>query len=169
MRKLLTILALTCVFLGPTAALAQPTTKGLALARRMAVSMHVEETMAPMLRAVLHQQVDMIVAQRTSLTDQQRTMLSGALGETMDEVLGGGFMSEVMEKLIPAYAEVYSEDELQALVDFYESPMGQRVLRKMPLMGPAAAKVMAELTPKMQAEMAEKLGKKLEALEATAK
>jgi uncharacterized protein len=169
MRKFLTILALTCVLAAPAIASAEPTAKAMALTRRMVVAMHVEENMAPMLRTMLRQQVDLTVAQRNNLSDQQKTQLSSALSEAMDEIFAGGFMSEMMEKLIPAYAEVYSEDELQALVDFYESPMGQRVLRKMPLLGPAAAKVIADVTPKMQADMIEKLTKKLEGLDSLSK
>jgi len=169
MRKFLTILALTCALAAPAVASAEPTAKTLALTRRMVVAMHIEENMVPMLQTMLRQQVELTVAQRKNLSDQQKTQLSSALSETMDEIFAGGFMSDMMERLIPAYAEVYSEDELQALVDFYESPMGQRVLRKMPLLGPAAAKVVADVTPKMQAEMIEKLTKKLEGLDSFGK
>jgi hypothetical protein len=168
-RKFLTLLALACLLAAPTVASAEPSAKALALTRRMVVAMHVEETMTPMMRTLMRQQVEMIAAQQKGLTSQQRTMLSGAVGEALDEVLNDGFMSDIMERLIPAYAEVYSEDELEALVQFYESPMGQRVLHKMPLLGPAATKVMIDITPKMEAQVVEKLTKKLEGFQALGK
>ncbi len=169
MRKFLTILALACALAAPAAASAEPSAKALALTRRMVAALHVEETMAPMMRTLMQQQMDMIVAQRKGLTDQQKTMLSGALTESVGEVMDNGLMSKVMEKFIPAYAEVYTEDELQAVVDFYESPMGQRVLKKMPLLGPAAVKAMQEISPEIQADLDQRVTKKLEGLGALGK
>lgn len=169
MRKFLVVFTMACALAAPAIASAEPSAKALALTRRMVAAMHIEETMTPMMRAMMRQQMDIMIAQQKGLTDQQKTILGSAIGETMDEVLAGGFMSDLMERLVPAYAEVYSEDELEAVVQFYESPIGQRVLRKMPQLTPAAMKVMAEITPKLQAEMTAKLTKKLEGLKALGK
>ena len=106
MRKFLTLLALTCALAAPAAASAEPSAKALALTRRMVAAMHVEQTMAPLIRSVLQQEMDMTVAQRKTLSDQQKTMLSGALTEAVGEVVDSGLMSRVVDKLVPAYAEV---------------------------------------------------------------
>ncbi len=169
MRKFLTLLALACALAAAGAASAEPSAKALALTRRMVVAMHVEQTMAPMMRGLMQQQMDMIVAQHKNLTDQQKTMLSGALTEAVGEVMDNGLMTKVVEKLTPAYAEVYSEQELQAVVDFYESPIGQSVLRKTPLMGPAATKVMIEIAPEIQADLDARVARKLEGLQGIGK
>ena len=169
MRKVLTIVALACALVAPTVASAEPSAKALALSRRMVVAMHVEETMAPMMRMLMQQQMDMIVAQRKELTDQQKTMLSGVLTEAVGEMMDGGLMTRVIEKFVPAYAEVYSEDELQAVVTFYESPIGQSVLKKMPLLGPAASKALTEITPEIQADLGRRVTKKMEGLGALGK
>lgn len=169
MRKFLTLLALTCALAAPAAASAEPSAKALALTRRMVAAMHVEQTMAPLIRSVLQQEVDMTVAQRKTLSDQQKTMLSGALTEAVGEVVDSGLMSRVVDKLVPAYAEVYSEQELQAVVDFYESPIGQSVLKKMPLLGPAATKVMVEIAPEIQADLAARIAKKLDGFDKVGK
>ncbi len=169
MRTFLKMLVVACVLAAPQAASAEPSAKALALTRRMVTAMDVEKTMTPMLQTMVRQQMEMTVAGRDDLSDQQKVLVAGAVGEIMDEIFAGGFMSQVMEALVPAYAEVYSEDELEAVVIFYESPMGQRVLRKMPLMGPAANKAMIEITPKLQAQMTEKLAAKLESLKALEK
>lgn len=169
MRKILTVLALACAMAAPAAASAEPTAKTLALTRRLVAAMHVEDTMAPMMRAIMQQQMDMIVAQRKNLTDQQRTLLGGALSEAVGEMMDSGLMSEVMDKLVPAYADVYTEEELQGMLSFYESPIGQSVLRKMPLMAPAATKAMIEIAPKMQADLEQRMAKKLEGLDSLGK
>lgn len=169
MRKILTVVALTCLLATPAMAHAEPSTKTLGLTRRVVEAMHVEQTMAPMIRAIMQQQMDMIVAQRQNLTDQQKTLLSGALSEAVGEMMDAGLMSRVMDKLIPAYADVYSEEELQGMLTFYESPVGQAVLRKMPLLAPAATKAMVEIAPVMQADLEQRVAKKLEGLGALGK
>jgi hypothetical protein len=171
MRKFLTMLVLASAFAMPAAAqtAAQPSAKTLELTRRVVAAMHVEQTMAPMMRGMMQQQMQMIVAQRKNLSEQQRTLLTGALTEAVGEMMDSGLMTTVMEKLIPAYAEVYSDEELQAMLDFYESPIGQSVLMKMPRLGPAATRAMIEITPKIQADLEQRVTKKLEGLDTLGK
>ena len=71
-----------------------------------------------------------------------------------------------MEKFVPAYAAVYSEDELLAVVEFYESPVGQAVMLKMPRLGPAAARIATEEMPRIQAEMRKRFEAKIEGMTA---
>jgi hypothetical protein len=62
------------------------------------------------------------------------------------------------EKLKPefvaAYAEVFSEQEMHDLAAFYKTPLGQKVLDKMPQLSAKgmqiAQKHMAEIMPKIQ-------------------
>jgi hypothetical protein len=166
MRKFLTLLALTCALAAPAVACAEPSAKALALTKRMVAAMHMQETMVPMLRNMMAQQADAIAVNQKSLNDKQKAMLRDAVRESMEDVFDGGFMQQLMDKLTPAYAEVYSEEELQAMVDFYESPIGQSILRKMPQLGTIASKSVAELLPKMQAEMVAKMSKRMEAIKA---
>lgn len=165
MRKFLTILALTCALGAPAAASAEPSAKALALTRRMVTAMHIEENMVPMMRAMMRQGFDGAFAQQKGLNEQQKAALNKAATETMEETLSTGFMQKMMDKLVPAYAEVYSEEELQALVDFYESPVGQSILKKMPQLGAVAGKSMSEMMPGMMAEMTAKMSKKLEGID----
>lgn len=162
MRKILTLLALSTVLVMPVAASAEPSEKALALTRRMVAAMHVEETMVPMMRSMSHQQFEGAFAQQKGLNDAQKAALSRAISEAIEETYDDGLMQKIMEKLIPAYAEVYTEEELQAMVDFYESPIGQSVLRKMPQLGAVAGKSMSEMMPAMMADMNAKMTKKLE-------
>jgi len=56
------------------------------------------------------------------------------------------------------YASVFTEDEIQALIDFYKSPAGKKFLDKQPeLMAATMQKMqgeMAKLMPKIQADVA---------------
>lgn len=149
---------------GPEAAPASPSPQALALIRRVINALHVEESMAPMMNNIMQVQVQQIVAQNPKLTDQQKRQIADALGEVVTETLKEGMMSELMEKFIPVYAEVFSEDELRAMAEFYESPVGQSIMRKMPLMGPQAGRIAAEEMPRIQAAMNKKFQAKMEAM-----
>lgn len=162
MRKILTVLALSSVLALPAVASAEPSAKALALTRRMVAAMHIDETMVPMMRSMSQQQFDGVFAQQKGLTDAQKAALTRAISEAIDETYSDGLMQKIMDKLIPAYAEVYTEEELQGVVDFYESPIGQSVLRKMPQLGVVAGKSMSEMMPSMMADMNARLAKKLE-------
>ena len=40
---------------------------------------------------------------------------------------------ELMELVIPIYSKYYTDDELVKLIQFYRSPLGQKVVQKLPL------------------------------------
>jgi hypothetical protein len=127
----------------------------------MIAAMHVEDSMTPMLETMVQAQVAQSVAQNPKLTDQQKAQLTSVLNEVVSETLRDGLMTDLMEKFVPAYAAVYSEEELLAVVEFYESPVGQSVMRKMPLLGPAAARIASEEMPRIQAEMLKRFEAKI--------
>jgi hypothetical protein len=48
--------------------------------------------------------------------------------------LAEGFSSEEIIKLsVPVYVKHFDEEELGALAEFYESPLGKKVIQKMPM------------------------------------
>jgi uncharacterized protein len=40
---------------------------------------------------------------------------------------------ELIELLVPIYSKYYSDEEIVALIKFYQTPLGQKVIEKMPL------------------------------------
>lgn len=148
----------------PAAAQAEPSAKALALTRRYIAAMHMDASMKPMLGGMLEAMTAQRMARLPDLTDTQRSQLTSALNESMMESLDDGLMTKLMDRMIPAFASVYSEEELQALVDFYEGPMGQAIIAKMPALGPIAGKAAAEAMPEMQADLEKRFKAKIEAL-----
>lgn len=75
---------------------------------------------------------------------------------------GADFMPEVAR----LYVEVFDQDELQGLVDFYRSPLGRKMLARMPelMQGSMAIaeRQMAATMPRIE-ELARTLGEQLEA------
>lgn len=176
MRSLLAVAVLAAIvmngnaYASPQASPAPPTTaapspRALALTRRVVVALRIQETMAPMMSQILQAQIGQVVAQNAKLTDPQKAQLTGVMNESIDEVISEGLLSDMMEKFVPIYAEVYTEPELQAMAEFYESPVGQSILKKMPLMAPLASKIAVEEMPRIQAALTKKLTTKLEGLQ----
>jgi hypothetical protein len=139
------------------AAAATPSPRALALTKRYIAALHINETMKPMMKSMFGPVMDEQMRTYPNVTDEQRK----AARETIEDFIGGDLMDEVLERMTPIYATAFSEDELQALVDFYESPNGQSIVRKMPLIGPAAARVVVEMAPQIRAEVAQRMCKKL--------
>jgi hypothetical protein len=48
------------------------------------------------------------------------------------EKLHSKISSQLVDLAIPAYDKYYSADEIKSLIDFYQTPLGQKVVRVMP-------------------------------------
>src|SRR6478752_7254708 len=134
-------------------AVTTPSPRALALSRRDVAALHIDESMRPMMQGMLRPMLDEQVKANPNLTEEQRR----AIRETVEEFIADDMMGDIMQRTIPIYATTFSEDELQALAEFYESPRGQSIVAKMPLMGPAMGKVMVEIMPELRAKLVRKL------------
>lgn len=75
------------------------------------------------------------------ITDQVRTGLARALKpdslpKFMDEfnqkLVSAAPASRVTDAIVPIYANAFSTEDIQGLIQFYESPLGQRVVKNLP-------------------------------------
>lgn len=61
---------------------------------------------------------------------------------------------KIKKPLIDIYSKVYTEDEVKTIIDFYESPVGQKVVQKNPELMQASMQLMQQmmmdLMPKIQ-------------------
>ena len=83
--------------------------------------------------------------------------LTDAVTESMDV-----YMPRMTDAMIPAYAETFSTDELTKLDEFYESPVGQSILAKMPVAMQKMMPVMVQLMPEMQADIVRRVCTKID-------
>ena len=85
------------------------------------------------------------------------------MNQMMDEMLRGLPYDQIQEKMIPVYQKHLTEGDLNALVAFYSSPTGQKMLKEMPsLMAdsmqvtmPLIRQHMEKVTQRMQDEIAQ--------------
>jgi hypothetical protein len=141
-----------------------PSAKALALTRRYVAALHMNESFKPMMNSLMTSMLQQQIARHPDLGEQQRNLVVGAVTEAMSESLDAGMLDKLMESMVPAFATVFTEDELQALVDFYEGPMGQRIVAKMPALGPLAAKAAANVMPELQRDLEQRVSTKIAGL-----
>ena len=146
------------------AAEAAPSPKAVALTRRYLAAMHMKESFRPMMDNVMSGMLAQQAKSYPGLTPEQGAAVSAAVKEAFNESLNAGLLDKMMEAMVPSMARVFSEDELQALVDFYESPKGQAVIAKMPEFGRVAGLEMGKFMPEMQADLQKRVQQKLNAL-----
>jgi len=148
----------------PAAAEAAPSPKAVALIRRYLAAMHMKESFRPMMDSMMSGMLAQQAKSYPGLTPEQAVAVNAAVKEAFDESLNAGLLDKMMEAMVPSMARVFSEDELQALVDFYESPKGQAVIAKMPEFGRVAGLEMGKFVPEMQADLQKRVQQKLSAL-----
>jgi len=120
-------------------ATAKPSEKKLALARRMFDAMHFDEMVANMLDSM---DPLMAMGETGALSDADSKHMRDSVKEAMNAA-----MPDYVDALTEIYAEAFTEEELQAMVDFYESPIGQSVLKKSTQINEPVMAAMMELMP----------------------
>ena len=101
----------------------------------MITAMFSPETMASQMKATLPAQV--------AVTDDQLARIGVVLSEAMQDL-----RPRMEELMISGAAEMFSPDEINALIDFYRSEHGAAVMTKTT---PFMTSVMAQLGPEMMA------------------
>ncbi len=139
-----------------SAARAQPApddmAERVALANRYFADMHLSATMQDVMQRVTPMVMDAALKERGGLTDAERTKVSQAASEGVEEAMAD-FMPKYQADVARVFAQIYTRDELQALTNFYESPVGVSIVNKMPASVGPTTQVMKALLPDLMADM----------------
>jgi len=113
-----------------------------------------------------------LIAQQAQL-DPNSSLLPAEDREFIVELsveLTTDMIPQMLEAMVPVYARTFSEEELEAMIAFYDSEMGRSILQKtvasMPEANQAAMSVMPRLMDKMAARICQYYGCEAEELEA---
>jgi hypothetical protein len=71
-------------------------------------------------------------------------------------------MKKMSDQMVPVIAKIYTEDELVKITEFMESPVGQSMLNKSPLISAEVAKLMPELLPDFMQDIQTRMCKKID-------
>lgn len=124
---------------------AAPSARSLALSQRLLVAMDAQKNSEAVMKSIGEATIQ---TGPTQMPEAERRRMHETFEAAMRTVL-----PDMFTRMTILQAQVYSEAELDALVAFYESPVGRSVTRKTAELGPGMTAVMVEFAPRIQAEM----------------
>jgi hypothetical protein len=118
------------------------------------------EAMLPQIEASQQQMLQQMLA-GTTLDAKQREMVDRIFARSRT------LMSEALawEKMLPVYRQLYGEaftaEDVQALIEFYRSPAGQRLLDKMPLLMQKTMVAMQQIVVPMMQQLQQEIAREV--------
>ncbi len=134
-----------------------PSARALDCAARYNKAMRIEETMSGRMRAMIPIMMQQEEDEAGSpLTEDQKAGVVEALVESAT------FYGPILlERLLPAMTETFTESELCAMAVFYESPEGQAIVTKMPAFSQASSRIIGDIMPEMVEDMRQRVCKRI--------
>ena len=128
---------------------APPSENARACAVRYNTAMHMDDTMAGMMRGLMPVMIDQMEAgSGKALSASDKAAMVEAMAESAS-IMG----PKLQDALIRAMVETFSEQEICAMAAFYESSEGQGVVAKMPAYSQATSSAVRDFMPAFQADM----------------
>lgn len=109
----------------------------LALARRFVSAMQGEQMGASLGRMTVE-----MMPRNENLTDEQNAAIRRAMEESMADLL-----PRMFDAMAPVYADIFTMEELTALVDFYESDVGRSLMAKSLEAAPRISEIAEAMIP----------------------
>lgn len=132
------------------------TARKVALIKRYFKAIEMDNLIGSMMQSMMPALAEQQRASSGASAEESK-MVTDAVIETMAEIT-----PIYMDKLSVIYADAFTEDELVQMVAFYESPVGQSIVKKTPGLMPKTTQVMIELMPEIQSRMQTKMCKKID-------
>ena len=96
----------------------------IALARRYFAAIHYDELMDTLVGKMMPAMLDQFSQTNPGLSDKERKAIIEAATEATRD-----FDKRYREEAFGVIADTFNEEELKAMVDFYEGPVGQSIMR----------------------------------------
>ena len=153
--KRLGIIALVLLIAGGNV-LAEDSKATRAAAEKLLVLLEMEENLDNTMKQAMGMTANMM-KKRTDLSPEQQKALQQALEVSTKATLEEFKWAKIKDMFIDIYAEVLTIEELEGLIKFYESPIGQQYIKKQPQLTTASMirmqKLMEEVMPKIEASV----------------
>ncbi len=128
-------------------------TKGAALAGELLGLLKVDKTMEAAFASMTQMQASMGGA--ANATPEQRAKAQQRMEAVLGEVKSVMSWEKIKPMFVEIYAEVFTPEELQGMIDFFRSPVGQKWIEKQPQLQAATMQkmqgLMREMQPKIRA------------------
>lgn len=128
-------------------------------------AMHSHEMMKQMVAAMAQPMHQMVHDQFIKDKDRLPPDFEDRMNKMMDEMMRDMPLDEMLDAMVPTYQKHFTKGDIDALIAFYSSPTGQKVLRELPAvtaealqtMTPLIRKSVDHITERMQQEVAQML------------
>ena len=164
MKRILLPVLLSLVFCGSLAAQQDPGDVPASKAdiQRYLEVMHSKEMMEKMVDAMAKPMHQMIHEQYMREKDNLPPDFEARMNKMSDEYLTTFPWAEMLDAMVPVYQKHFTKNDVDALVAFYSTPTGQKLIRELPeitaeamqVMMPMLQKRMDSMTRRMQEEVA---------------
>ncbi|MFN3931746.1 MAG: DUF2059 domain-containing protein [Brevundimonas sp.] len=132
------------------AAVGQPSARQLSLSRRY-IELMQSDQLSVMIRSAIEMTAGSEFDAAELPTEDREFMLDLVTELTTD------MMPQMFDRMVPVYARTFSEEELLALIAFYDSDLGRSILQKTYASMPEANAAMMEVMPQMFEKMAARM------------
>src|SRR5215469_14079814 len=90
-------------------------------------------------------------------TPEQQKFMDDLMSSTITEITGSFPIDEMLDTMVPVYQRHLSKSDLEAVIAFYSSPVGQKLLREQPQMVQESMQAMAPIQQRMIRDMLDKV------------
>jgi uncharacterized protein len=134
--------------------------------------LQITKTMDAVITATKQQSVEiaeqMIREKMPDATEDEKKRFREMMDEVMRQSLGPAAINEMLEATIPVYQRHLTKADLDAMVAFYSSPVGQKILREQPAMVQESMEASAGIQQRIARSMFQKIDERMVKLEEAA-
>lgn len=129
------------------------TAQSTALAEELMTVVHVDKNMEQALQQITKMQEQVLNSQ--SATPEAKAKQQQIMKTAMDETKALFSWETLKPTFVEIYASTFTPEELQAMITFFKSPMGQKWIEKQPQLQAATMQKMQALMMQMQPKLQE--------------
>jgi uncharacterized protein len=128
--------------------------------------LQINKTMDAVISATKQQSMEiaeqMIHEKMPEATPEQKKQFREMLDDVMREALGPAAINEMLEATIPVYQRHLTKADLDAMVAFYASPVGQKILHEQPAMVQESMEASAGIQQRIARSMFQKIDERVQ-------
>jgi hypothetical protein len=114
-------------------------------------------------RAQSHDMAEQMIQERApEATQEQKKQLEAMINDVMEQALGPAAMRQIMDATVPIYQRHLTRADLKAMIDFYTSPVGKKILREQPAMVEESMQAATGIQQRIARSMFQKIDQRMQ-------
>jgi hypothetical protein len=127
-------------------------------------SVHVRELARQTLNAMLAQMHEMVHEQMKTVPNLPADA-EARMNKSMDDMIASMPLDDMLDAMVPVYQKHLTKGDVDALVAFYSSPTGKKILTEMPTITSESMQAISPIVQKTMADASDRLAKEVEAMQ----